>query len=178
LTGTPFVIVKGLAGVPPTFNLIAPVSGAATGLTNIPLTWNVFVGATRYEVTVSKNGDMSKPDVDKFTTGTGYTVAASLDAAVPYFWQVTAWQNDIVIGRSQIGMFVPQAPPATTTPTPPITITTQPAPTITITQPAPTTITMPAPTNITPAWIWGIIGIGAVLVIVVIVLIVRTRRTT
>jgi len=35
----------------------------------------------------------------------------------------------------------------------------------------------PPPAQIAPAYIWGIIGIGAILVIVVIALIVRTRRT-
>jgi len=62
--------------------------------------------------------------------------------------------------------------------TPTIVITTNPAPTITFTNQAPTvtTITIPPPEQTSPAWIWGIIGIGAVLIIVVIVLIVRTRR--
>jgi hypothetical protein len=180
LVGTPFVIVTGQWPVPPTFQVIAPLSGATTGLINIPVTWNVVVGANKYEVTVSKNGDMSKADVDKFTTGTGYTIISTLDAGVPYFWQVTAWQNDLVVARSNIGMFVPQAPPATTTPTPPVIITSVPAPTITFTNPPSTVITIPPVevTQITPVWIWGIIGIGAILVIVVIVLIVRTRRTS
>jgi len=37
-------------------------------------------------------------------------------------------------------------------------------------------VPLPAETPITPAWIYVIIGVGAVLVIALIVLIVRTRR--
>ena len=49
----------------------------------------------------------------------------------------------------------------------PVEVTTVPAPDVTVTVPV---------TEITPAWIWAIIAIGAVLCIAVIVLIVRTRR--
>jgi hypothetical protein len=81
----------------------------------------------------------------------------------------------------------------TTQTTMPIVITTQPPQTIvitTITQPPVSiTYTLPTPTtlttqiveftseSITPAWIYVIIGIGAVLIIVVVVLVIRTRRT-
>jgi len=55
---------------------------------------------------------------------------------------------------------------------PPPVISVPEAPTITITPPE---IVLP-PAPITPAYIWAIIIIGAILVIAVVVLIIRTRR--
>ena len=179
LTATYFVIVNGLPPTQPSFAINAPTVGATTALTAIPFTWSSVSGATKYEIILSVNGDLSKPDVDKFTTGTAYVTTATLTANVPYFWQVNAWQNNTIIASSVVGTFTPMVATTTAT-TPQITITTQPAPTITFTNPPSTVITIPpspAPATITPAWIWGIIGIGAILIIVVIVLIVRTRRS-
>jgi hypothetical protein len=180
LQGTAFVLVNGFAPSIPSFTTAAPEMGATTPLTNIPFTWASVTGANKYSIAISTFGDMTRPDVDKYVNGTGYVATGTLTAGTPYFWQVTAWQNDTIIAKSAVGTFTPQSPPSTTT-TPQITITTQPAPTITFTQPPSTVITIPpapAPQQITPAWIWGIIGIGAILVIVVIVLIVRTRRVS
>jgi hypothetical protein len=76
---------------------------------------------------------------------------------------------------------IPVIPP-TPTPTPPVTPTII-LPTPTVILPTPTVVipTQPTPTTvkeeISPAYIWAIIIIGAILVIAVIVLIVRTRRT-
>jgi hypothetical protein len=178
LVGTAFVIVNGFAPAPPAFAISAPAQGAVTGLTGVGFTWAAVTGANAYQIIISANADLSKPVVTQKTAGTAYTYAGNLPAGV-YYWQVSAMQNANTVGLSQVGTFTAQAPPVVVT-TPQITITTQPPATITITQPAPTTVTFTStpPATITPAWIWGIIGIGAVLVIVVIVLIVRTRRTS
>ncbi|MBN1367236.1 MAG: right-handed parallel beta-helix repeat-containing protein [Dehalococcoidales bacterium] len=173
---TYFVIVDGIAPPAEPFELGTIGIDGVTGLSNIPFSWPAFPGATGYKVVIWTT-DPNNPAVSQMTTIPSYMVG-SLPAG-SYFIQVFAMQGENVIGESQIGTFVAQAPPSTET-VPPITITTQPAATITITQPAETTITIPSPevTEITPAWIWAIIGIGAILVIVVIVLIVRTRRTS
>jgi hypothetical protein len=172
-----FVIVDGIAPPAAEFNLSPVGTEGVTGLSGIPFAWSGVPGATGYRFVIWTT-DPNSPVVDE-NTGSPSFMVGSLPAG-SYFWQVFAMQGENVIGQSGVGTFVAQAPPSTST-APPITITTQPPATITFTQPAPTTLTITqpaAPAPITPAWIWGIIGIGAILVIVVIVLIVRTRRTT
>ena len=181
LTGTYFAVVAGLPPAPANFAVNSPVLGSNTGLTNIPFSWDAVTGATSYEFILSSNADLSSPIVDQQNlSGTAFTYTGTLKAG-PYYWMVNAYLNNAVKAKSVTGTFIAVAPVVTPPPTtgPVITITSVPAPTITITQPAATTITIPAAqvTEITPAWIWGIIGIGAVLIIVVIVLIVRTRRS-
>jgi hypothetical protein len=109
------------------------------------------------------------------STGTGTTTVTST---------ATAPASTVTVTPTTITTTTFTVPQATSTilPTPTIVITTNPPVTVTFTQPQPTITTInipavPAVTQITPAWIWGIIGIGAILIIVVIVLIVRTRRS-
>jgi hypothetical protein len=145
-------------------NLVTP----GEGVTNIPLeniafTWSPVGTATGYTFVLSANADLSSPIVpEKSLAVTAYTHAGPLDYSKPYYWQVKAMQDDKLISTSAVGTFTTMskaiAPPE---PLPPVVI------------PA-----APAPTYITPAWIWAIIGIGAVLIIAVIILIVRTRRIT
>ena len=80
----------------------------------------------------------------------------------------------------KLGVFTTAVPPVGTptgtaapqpTPTYTVIVPTQPAPVVTVN---PTIPAAPAPS--TPAYVWVIIVIGAILVIAVIVLIVRTRR--
>jgi len=182
LTGTAFALVTGLPPAPAAFAVNSPALGSNTGLTNIPFSWAAVTNATSYAFVLSANADLSSPVASQPNlTGTAFTYTGTLTAG-PYYWQAIAYQNNAQIAKSVTGTFIavapaPPAPP--TTQAPPVVITSVPAPTITITQPAPTTITIPQPAveEVTPAWIWGIVGIGAVLIIVVIVLIVRTRRT-
>jgi hypothetical protein len=74
-----------------------------------------------------------------------------------YYWQVKAIGVDTDTPWSDVGTFTTMGVPA------------EPA------QPG-ETITIPPAQEITPAWIWAIVIIGAILVIAVIVLIVTTRR--
>ena len=178
--GIYFVVVSGLPPAPANFDVNSPVLGSTTGLTNIPFSWAPYTGATSYEFILSANADLSSPVVDQQNlSGTAFTYTGTLQPG-PYYWVVNAYLNNAIKAKSVTGTFIAESPTTTATATGTvITITSVPAPTITITQPAATTITIPAAqvTEITPAWIWGIIGIGAVLIIVVIVLIVRTRRS-
>jgi len=181
LTGTVFVLVSGVAPAAESFDVESPELGSTTTLTNIPFSWDPISGATSYAFVLSANADLSSPvSSQPNLTGTAFTYTGTLTAG-PYYWQVIAYRNNAQVGKSVTGTFIAAAPVvvASTTAAPVVTITSVPAPTITITQPAPTTITIPQPAveEITPAWIWGIVGIGAILIIVVIVLIVRTRRS-
>ena len=130
-----------------------PVGGAA-------LSWTSVKNASSYNLVLSKNADLSDPILSKsLLTGTALAHTETLDYSTAYYWQVTALKGTNVLSTSAIGTFTTMAKPEAAPP--PVVI-----------PPAP-----PAPAPITPAFIWAIIGIGALLIIVVIILIVRTRRT-
>jgi hypothetical protein len=92
----------------------------------------------------------------------------------------TTYTTTTIIIPTPVTTIVTNTLPAPTTITTNVTVTTIPITTVTTnvtTVTSPVTIVPPATKTITPTWIWGIIGVGAILVIVVIVLIVRTRRS-
>jgi len=88
---------------------------------------------------------------------TAWKCDIALDYSTRYYWHVKAIGVDTDTPWSDVGTFttmgVPPAPPTTQPP-----------------------VVIPPAENITPAWIWAIVIIGAILVIAVIVLIVTTRR--
>jgi hypothetical protein len=164
---------------------ISPVNGA----TNIPvtpaITWGSVPGVTGYDFKISTDptfADASKL-IDSFTNKntTVYAPSKPLNPNTTYYWEVRAL-NGTAAGDWVISAFTTQvtgvptstagAPPASQ---PVITVVVPPAsqPNIVVTVPP---NTLPAPAPATPAYIWVIIAIGAVLVIAVIVLIARTRR--
>jgi hypothetical protein len=181
LYGTYFVLVKGVAAAPAAITIQSPsaANGLTTGLTNVLFSWNAVNTATTYKIVVSAKADYSNPVVTETVNGTAYVLAGPLTTGA-YYFQVTALQGATQIAAGS-GVF--NAAPSTTA-APPTTVTTTvtppapPAVTTTVTnQPTTTTLTFTQESGVTPAWIWGIIAIGAILIIVVIVLIVRTRRT-
>jgi hypothetical protein len=88
---------------------------------------------------------------------TAWKCDISLDYSTRYYWHVKALGVDTDTPWSDVGTFTTmEVPPEPTTEGPPITI--------------------PPTQEITPAWIWAVVIIGAILVIAVIVLIVTTRR--
>jgi len=148
--------------------------------------------------------DIDKEGSDPIIASTKSTVAyivgpggSSTLAYMPettYYWRVRA-SEPIYSPWSAIRMFtigalpeiqppvqivIPPAPPAPQLVLPPTPAPVQAPDIIFQTPPAPPDIVIPpapaAPAPITPAFIWAIVVIGAVLVIAVIVLIVRTRR--
>jgi hypothetical protein len=145
-----------------------PQYPAGDDVMNVPITpilnWSAFKAATGYQVQLSTSSDMSSPMIDE-TLGkiTSYKVVTPLDYDSTYYWRVRAQVGastgysdwSAIVGFTTMSKPVAPAPPVVIEPTPP--------PTVEVTE-------------ITPAYIWAIIAIGAVLVIVVVVLIVRTRR--
>jgi hypothetical protein len=90
-------------------------------------------------------------------TSTAWKSDTTLDYSTRYYWHVKAIGVDTETPWSDVGTFTTMGvPPTTPSPTPPVVI--------------------PPAEQITPAWIWAIVIIGAILVIAVIVLIVTTRR--
>ncbi len=145
---------------------LAPAAGA-TGIAVTPgFAWGAVPGATSYTIEVSAVPTFATLVGTKQTTtipAFAWTTPA-LANNTTYYWRVVAVT---ATGTSDpvISVFTTVAAQVTT---PPVTIPTQPVVT--------PTITVEIPEETTPAYIWAIIGIGALLVIVVIVLIVRTRR--
>ncbi|XUX00276.1 MAG: hypothetical protein TUN42_10385 [Dehalogenimonas sp.] len=144
---------------------LAPAAGA-TGVAITPgFQWGAIPGATSYTIEVSTVPTFATLVGTKQTTPVpafAWTTPA-LAYNTTYYWRVVTITPT---GSSDptVSVFTTMlAPPPTGTTQPPVTVTN-------------TTVTLTTPTEATPAYIWAIIGIGALLVIVVIVLIVRTRR--
>jgi len=190
LAGTPFALCEA-----PVAALAAPTSMIPTsGTTDASLTptfsWAAVTGAAGYYFELADNTNFVAPlvkldgDFGRLVV-TAYHYAPGLDYSSAYYWRVKSVSGTVDAGTLAesawlSGIFVTMdeaeepAPPIviTETPAPEIIIEQTPAPII---QPVVEVITPPA-TPITPAWIYVIIGVGAVLVISLLVLIVRTRR--
>jgi len=142
---------------------VAPVPGASGVQLKPTFQWNPADWATAYEFELSTSPTTgadgffstalkSLKDLNNVT----WQCDSDLNYSTTYYWHVRAisatsksvWANGVFTTMDK-----PVPPPA---PTPPVVIE----------QPAP----------ITPAWIWAIVIIGAILVIAVVVLIVTTRR--
>jgi len=136
---------------------LGPVIGAA----NVPIdgtamTWAPYARSTKYEMKLCRDAALTDVLATAEVAGTSFQYDGTLDYSTTYFWAVRGIEPAIS-DWSPTAHFTTAAEPVE--PTPPVVIE-QP-------QPAP---------QIAPGYIWGIIGVGAILVIVVLVLIVRTRR--
>jgi len=138
---------------------------------DIPLSptfeWSGIEWAETYEYelglspTTTAGGYFAEPLVALVGTNalvsTAWKCDTALDYTTRYYWHVKAIGVDTDTPWSDVGTFTTMGvPPAPTTEGPPVVI--------------------PPAEQITPAWIWAIVIIGAILVIAVIVLIVTTRR--
>jgi len=150
--------------------ILGPQGGATDASLRPGFAWAPISGATKYEFILATDAGLTKA-----IAGTPVTVSSpswqpgeDLAYSTVYFWAVKAVEP--TESPQSIGTFTTMA--KAVAPAPPVTVKEVPAPIINI----PATPTAPAPTPITPAFIWAIVIIGAVLIIAVIVLIVRTRR--
>jgi hypothetical protein len=151
-------------------NLISPENGATgVAVNDIPFSWSEVASADEYDWMLSANADMSSPiaTAEGLTTPSGLYSGTALDYTTPYFWQVHALKDGVVISTSEVGTFTTAAQAQFCCPQCGMCFDTQAELQEHIED-------MHAP--VTPAWVWVVIAIGAVLVIVVIVLIFRTRR--
>jgi hypothetical protein len=151
----------------------APAPGA-TGVSLTPtFAWNAADWTTTYEFALAKDAAFSDVIVSKTFDGTTYLSESALSYSTTYYWKVRAkgassyseWATSVFTTMAE-----PEEPP------PPVVVVENPPATITL--PAPIVEIPPAPAPISPAFIWAIIIVGAILVIAVIVLIVRTRRVS
>jgi hypothetical protein len=170
-----FTVEPGIALVP---NLLSPENGTEASKTP-SFSWAPVAGATEYQFVLANNVSLSPPIVDVRVKTTGFEMTKELVEGQTYYWAVKPIVP-VEGGWSTVANFTVKVPAPE--PKPPVTVKEYPPPQITIPPspaPPPDIIIPPAPqppAPITPAFIWAIIIIGAVLVIAVIVLIIRTRR--
>ena len=170
----PFVIKLGVTGNTslsgPTGQSISPGPGADNVPANATFQWAAVTGATKYHIQISDNPGFTSPIADAETTDTFFTVSSALKPGTVYYWRIQAISGSIASDYVSNVFTTATTGPAGTSTGPATTVQTV-QPTIIVTvNPA-----EPAPTS-TPAYVWVIIVIGAILVIAVIVLIARTRR--
>jgi len=170
-----FTIQPGVAMVP---TIGSPANGATISSENPAFSWSPVAGATEYEFQLAAGTNFAAPLFTTKLAETGIRPTVKFDEGMTYFWRVRA-TLPVVGDWSTIANFTIAAPAEEKPPE----VVVQPgqAPVVNIppiTVPTPEVVVQPAPEapTITPAYIWAIIIIGAVLVIAVIVLIVRTRR--
>ncbi len=156
----------------------APAPGAIDVSLRPTFQWGAVASATSYEMEFADNPFFANASVKKPLTHTTWTWDTDLEYSTTYYWRVRAVKSGRGIltnmsswSEASFTTMGKPAPPAA--PAAPPQITVQPAPPA---PPAQVTIQPAPPSAVTPAVIWAIIIIGAVLVIAVIVLIVRTRR--
>jgi len=189
-TDTLYSFLDTLVGVSPT--LVAPADNYTDPMnlingypSNIVFSWNkpsdevsnydIWIATdTKFDDTILKTTQGGPAPVTSISVS-----GTSFNQEQTYYWRVRVASNGPILSAwSTPRAFYIEA----ATPTPPVTINTTPPPNITITPPdvivnVPPLVEVPAPpAPITPAWIYIIIVIGAVLLIAVIILIVRTRR--
>jgi len=163
--------------------LLAPEVGEK----DVPLTptfaWGAVEDADGYYFELADNANFVAPmvkldgDLGRLIV-TAYAYMKELPYSTAYYLRVkavsgTVDDGDLMESNWVSGVFITMDEPEEAVP-PVVVEETQP-PVITIEQPD-IVIPLPAETPITPAWIYVIIGVGAVLVIALLVLIVRTRR--
>lgn len=191
LVGTPFVLVKGPATpalAAPT--IIAPVAGATLQPIRPTFMWTAVTGALAYELDVSDNylfrGEAagSPPLISRTGIPTAaYALQQDLEYDSTYYWRIRATTTTGTVEGIQsvwvISVFSTKSAPAVveeevlTCGECGLTFDTRAAlESHLATAHAPVAPALPT----TPAYIWVIIGVGAVLVIALIALIVRTRR--
>jgi hypothetical protein len=170
--------VQQLQAIVPTVS--SPEIGAVVNNVSPAFSWSPIGGATSYKFELSTNAAFVSTvyDAEVLSAGAQLPSVMTLERGKQYFWRVKAlapsegeWSTvaNFVVAEEEA-----PAPP-------PVVIEQTPAPVINIPAAPPAQqIVIPAPEPakvISPAYIWAIIIIGAVLVIAVIVLIVRTRRS-
>ena len=149
----------------------SPQGGSTTTL-QPGISWAPIAGITKYQVILATDAGLKNrvAGTPVFVETTAWQPTEALEYGTAYFFGITGVEPTVT--PQIVSSFTTMAKPAPPPP-PPVTITEVPAPIINIPA-APAPPAPPAP--ITPAFIWAIVIIGAVLIVSVIVLILRTRR--
>jgi len=202
LEGTPIALVDApVAATLAAPVLLSPAVGSEDVVLSPTFAWSAVAGADAYYLQLADNAAFVLPmvklegDLGQWPA-TAYVYAADLDYLSVYYWRVKAVSGsvgggDLVESAWVSGVFTTVDEPAAEVwmSDDGLTFDTRAEleayladraaaeqPADIIIEPPDVIVPLPAETPITPAWIYAIIGVGALLVIAVIVLIVRTRR--
>ena len=150
--------------------MLAPAPGAQNvPVLQVPFQWGVVESATSYELELSTNPEFAAlVETTVETTVAYYAWATALAYDTAYYWRVRAITAAGNVGDWVASVFSTETEPAE------LDITLE-QPDITLTSPS-VNVDVDIPAAETPAYVWAIVAIGAILTIAVIVLIVRTRR--
>ena len=147
---------------------VRPLPGAQDINLKPSFSWLEVDGAESYEIVVSDSPEFASFLTSATPTINAWAIDIELDYLTTYYWKVRGMSADgAPAGDWVISVFTTMAEPEVAPP--PVEIEVPPpaaAPEITVETTVP----------ITPAYVWAIIAIGALLIIALIVLIVRTRR--
>jgi len=145
---------------------VRPLPGAQDVILKPTFAWRPVTGADTYELVIATDAGFTSVVTSATTLINAWEIDVELDYSTVYYWRVRGISaSGAPAGDWVISIFTTMAKPAAAAAPVEITQITQPAPIVEITK-----------TEITPAWIWAIIAIGAVLCVAVVILIVRTRR--
>jgi hypothetical protein len=130
----------------PSMENASPELGATDVSLQPTLGWGAMGGADYYNLQVATDSDFSDVVIEEETEGTAYTPDSDLEKNTTYYWRVQGCTDDGECSDWSSTGHFTTGPPEE------------------------------EPSAGTPAWVWVVIVIGAILAIAVIVLIVRTRR--
>jgi hypothetical protein len=154
---------------------VAPEPGATDVVLSPVFDWEKVTGADFYEITVATDSAFRNVVAEGESDIDTWALDITLEYDTVYYWKVAAYASSGAPAGSAVTSVFRTMPKPEKAP-PPVTVTENPPSTVTL--PAPVVNIPPQPAPITPAFIWAIVIIGAILVIAVIVLIVRTRRVS
>jgi len=158
-----FMTKVGMAAAPVQ---VSPLPGADEVIINPTFNWLAVAGADLYEIEIATDAGFTSLVTSSTSLINAWAADVELDYSTVYYWRVRGVSSSGAPAGDWVISVFSTMEKAAAAPAP-VTVTEVPAPDVTVTVPV---------TEITPAWIWAIIAIGAVLCIAVIILIVRTRR--
>ena len=131
--------------------LLVPAAGQSDISLRPVLQWNNSLAATNYELVLAEGCDFAHPVLDltgdkKLGPDTAYQLTFDLKPNTNYCWKVRGLSDVTTSQWSGTGAFTTMAAPVVVEKTG------------------------------TPAWVWIVIALSAVLIVAVVVLVVRTRR--
>ncbi len=138
-----------------TLLLLSPPNGAlGIPVQPVSFSWSPYKETTKYRLMLAKDAGMTRVVVEAEVTSTTYEYAGTLDYSTNYYWQVIVLEPELSKPAGVFSFQTEAAPPSPKVMAPPPEV--------------------PKPPEPTPLWVWGLIALGAILIIVILVLMFKT----
>ncbi|MFC1990685.1 WD40/YVTN/BNR-like repeat-containing protein [Chloroflexota bacterium] len=160
-------------------NLLTPENGSPDASQIPSFSWEPVAGATEYRFVLADNVTLASPVVEARVVTPAFALNRELDYGKTYYWAVKP-VAPVEGPWSVVANFTVKERPVELLP--PLVVEQAPTPVIVLPEPPPPqpgivfSPPLPTPAPVTPAYIWAVIIIGAVLMTAVIVLVVRTFK--